>query len=90
MNFKFSFSRTESASSVEYWVKIETAQVNSLVLDWRGLVDTDPLDSFITTVGLERGESADYLIDLSFEQFCLLEIHQLIFQSLLDDNWELE
>ena len=90
MNFKFFFSRIETTSRIEHWVKIETAQVNSPVLDWRGLEETDLLHQVAAAIGLETGESVELLVDLSFEQFCALEIHRLIFQSLLDENWELE
>ena len=90
MNLTFHFQRIETTSGIEHWVKITTAQVNSLVLDWRGLEESDLLYQVAIATGLNIGESAEYLIDLSFEQFCELEMHRLIFRNLLDENWESE
>ena len=90
MNLTFHFQRIETTSRIEHWVKITTAQVNSLVLDWRGLEESDLLYQVAIATGLDIGESAECLIDLSFEQFCELEIHRLIFKNLLDENCELE
>ena len=90
MFFNLHFSRTDTPSRTELWLKIETSQVNTLVLDWLRLEETDFLHGVATNIELESGESIAGTINLCFRHFCQAGIPELIFRSLLADQWELE
>ena len=81
MLFRFHFIRNLEGP-IDYWVRIELEN-EDCILDWIGISADHPVLQVTSTVGIEKGESLLYLIELNFEQFLELELPQLVFS-----NWE--